>query len=402
MDVAVSYDPSHAQLAPASLRSADKVAQIRVFDTMLAAEPFWRRLERGETLATPYQRFDLLAAWQHHVGARTGVRPFIVTGFDGAGEPMFLWPLGLRQLGPLRIVNFLGSKHANFNVGLWRRDVLATITADDIRDIFARTAVGSDRADLAALFNLPANWDGGANPFVLLPHQASVDSSARVTFDHAAQDVVGTAVSSSSRSRLRGKERKLEKLPGYRYMQATTAADIDRLLDRFFTLKSAHMAAQGLTNAFADPGVGQFVREACHCKLADGRRLIELHALEAGGEVLALYGGTEDDYRFSSMFNTYTPGENARYSPGLVLLLHMVTACAQRGTCSFDIGVGRAHYKSFFCREPEQLFDVFLPLTPRGRLAAQAFGLSFAAKRMIKEKPALWTAVQKLRRFRAR
>ena len=33
------------------------------------------------------------------------------------------------------------------------------------------------------------------------------------------------------RSRLRTKERKLQKLAGYRYIQAATAADIDRLLD---------------------------------------------------------------------------------------------------------------------------------------------------------------------------
>ena len=94
------------------------------------------------------------------------------------------------------------------------------------------------------------------------------------------------------------------------------------------------------------------------------------------------------------MFNTYTLGENARHSPGLVLLMHMVAECADRGLRSFDIGVGRAHYKSSFCQEPEPLFDTFLPLTLRGRLAAGAFSTAFAAKRMIKQNPALWSAVQ--------
>jgi CelD/BcsL family acetyltransferase involved in cellulose biosynthesis len=147
--------------------------------------------------------------------------------------------------------------------------------------------------------------------------------------------------------------------------------------------------------------VAQFVREASHRKLPDGRPLIELHALEGGGEVLALYGAVVDSYRFSAMFNTYTLSPHARHSPGLILLQHMIAACAQRGARSFDIGVGRAHYKSFFCKEPEPLFDNFLALTPRGRLAAPAFSGAFAAKRMIKSKPALWSAVQFLRRFRA-
>ena len=144
-----------------------------------------------------------------------------------------------------------------------------------------------------------------------------------------------------------------------------------------------------------------FVRQASHVKLPDGRPLIEIHALEGDGEVLPLFGAVVDRYRFSAMFNTYTLSKHSRHSPGLILLQHMIGACAQRGARSFDIGVGRAHYKSFFCKQPEPLFDTFLALTPRGRLATPAFRTAFAAKRMIKSKPALWAAVQFLRRLRA-
>ena len=80
----------------------------------------------------------------------------------------------------------------------------------------------------------------------------------------------------------------------------------------------------------------------------------------------------------------------------------MIGDCIRRGVASFDIGVGRADYKSFFCKEAEPLYDTFLPLTPRGRLAAPAFRAAYAAKRVIKSQPALWTAVQYLRRLRAR
>ena len=382
--------------------SAGAVVRLEVFDDLNAAEPFWRRLEQHGALATPYQRFDLLAAWQRHVGARSHVTPFIVAGFDRAGEPAFLWPFGRKQVGPLGLVQFLGSKHANFNVGVWRRDVAAAITAEDMGDIVARIAAAGRGADVLALYRLPAAWDGVGNPFMLLPHQASVDISACLTIATPSDDVIGSILSSSMRGRLRTKERRLERLPGYRYVRAATDAEIDRLLDAFFALKSTHMAANGLSNVFGEPGVAEFLREACHCRRADGQPLIELHALEGGGEVLALFGTIVDDYRFSSMFNTYTLGEAGRQSPGLVLLTHMIGDCARRGSRSFDIGVGRAHYKSFFCKEVEPLYDVFLPLTARGRVFAPALSTAFATKRLIKHKPALWAAVQALRRFRAR
>jgi CelD/BcsL family acetyltransferase involved in cellulose biosynthesis len=402
MDIAVRYHPGREQAAPISTRRASTVARVELFDNMAAAEPFWRRLEDNRALATPYQRFDLLAAWHRHVGAGSGVTPFIVVGFDPMGEPALLWPFGRSRLGPLAIVQFLGSKHANFNIGLWRRDILAAIAAPDILEIFAQIAAGGYPADLVALFRQPLSWDGLANPFALLPHQPSVDISARLDIDRPAGEMIGKVLSSSMRGRLRTKERKLERLVGYRYVCATTDDEIGRLLDQFFALKSIHMAEQGLPNVFAEPGVADFLREACHRKLANGRPLVELHALEGGGEVLALFGTIADDYRVSSMFNTYTLGENARHSPGLILLVHMVGECANRAVGSFDIGVGRAQYKSFFCKELEPLFDIFLPLTPRGRLAAPAFGSAFAIKRLIKGKPALWGTVQLMRRLRAR
>jgi CelD/BcsL family acetyltransferase involved in cellulose biosynthesis len=398
MDIAISYLRARDQVTPAGIRGAVKIARVEVLDTMAAAEPIWRRIENGRSLSTSYQRFDLLSAWQQHVGARIGITPFIIAGFDHVGEPQFLWPFGHARKGPIKLIRFLGSKHSNFNLGLWRHDILPTIGEGDIRDILQ--ALRSD-VDLVILCNQPLSWDGTINPFLLLPHQASVDMSTRLNLQRNARHPIDKVPTTSMRSRLRKKKRKLKKLRGYRYIQAATAGDIDRLLDRFFALKASHMAARGLDNVFAEPGVAEFLREACHCRLANGRPLIEIHALEVADEVLALFGTVIDDYRCSSMFNTYTLGDNARYSPGLILLGHMVNECAERGVQSFDIGVGRAHYKSFFCREPEPLFDTFLGLTPRGRFAAAAFAAAFSAKRAIKQNRILWGAVQSLRRARA-
>jgi CelD/BcsL family acetyltransferase involved in cellulose biosynthesis len=400
MSIAVAYHPSREEASPAAAPYPGRVARLEVLDDMRAAEPLWRALERDGAWATPYQRFDLLAAWQHHVGAPEGIVPFIVTGFDAAGQPLFLWPLGRKRMGPITLAGFLGSKHASYNIGLWRRDLAATISARDIGDLFARVAAGSHRVDLLALYSQPLSWAGIANPFALLPRQLSAEDGFCLHLPSTAAGIEG-AVSPGIQARLRGKERKLKKLAGYRYVQAESVADTDRLLDAFFALKAVHMRAQGLTNVFADPGVAGFVRQACHIRLADGRPLIEIHALEGDGEVLALYGAIVDSHRFSAMFNSYTLSPHARHSPGLILLQHMIGACARRGTRSFDIGVGRAHYKSFFCKEPEPLFDTFLPLTARGRLAAPAYRATFLAKRMIKRKPALWAAVQLLRRARA-
>lgn len=399
MSIAVNYHSGQGTIATAPSAAALRIARIEVFDDLAAAEPFWRALERGEAWTTPYQRFDLLAAWQRHVGARNGIVPHIVVGFDTAGRPLFLWPLGRKRMGPFTVAEFLGSKHASFNTALWRRDVAAMIGADEVRGALARLARGPGGVDLLALYCQPLRWDGTANPLTALPHQLSAEDGSCIHLDDCGAQA---ALSPAMQSRLKIKERKLKRLPGYRYLQASSADDIDRLLAAFFELKAVHMRSRGLTNVFAEPGVADFLREAGQLKLADGRPLVELHALEGGGEVLAVYGAIVDRYRFSAMFNTYTLSTQARHSPGLILLRHMIGACAERGTASFDIGVGRAGYKSFFCKEPEPLFDTFIAFTPRGRLALPAFRTAFAAKRTIKSRPTLWAAVQSWRRLRAR
>ena len=105
--------------------------------------------------------------------------PFIVIGFDAAGRPLFLWPLGRKQMGPLSIAGFLGSKHASFNIGLWR----ARSRGHDRRDRHARSGGAHcgrrrDPVDLLALYSQPLSWAGLANPFALLPHQLSADDGS--------------------------------------------------------------------------------------------------------------------------------------------------------------------------------------------------------------------------------
>jgi len=325
------------------------LARLEVQPNLAAAEPAWRALEHHHALTTPYQRYDFLSAWQRHVGTDEGVKPFVVTGYDSEDNPLFLWPLGQRRRGPLGIAQFLGGSHANYNFGIWRRDVAEAITADDLRYILSRLAAGRNGADLLVLLNQPESWDGIRNPFALLPHQESVNDCSRLTLSGSGDEVLTTHLSTAMRGRLRTKERKLQKLADYRYFRAETPEETKRLLDVFFPLKAKHFAAQGLADVFAEPGVRDFFYDAACGHPKREAPLIEIHALEGGGEVLAIFAAITDGERLSLMFNTYTLSANAKHSPGLILLTHVVGNCADRGLKTFDLGVGEAGYKTFFC-----------------------------------------------------
>jgi len=371
-----------------------RIASVELALDMREAETVWRGLEQSNQFSTPYQRFDLLEAWQRQVGTREGIRPFIVIAYDRDHQPLLLLPLGVRRESGARVARFLGGKHATFNMALWAKDFAATATVADLDALIAMVRAHGE-ADVLALTQQPRRWTELPNPFALLPGQPSANDCPLLTMEPGAPPA--SRVRNSFRRRLKGKERKLQSLPGYGYRLATSDADIKRLLDWFFTIKPQRMAAQKLPNVFADPGIEDFIRDACSTKLAGGGHAIDIHALECDEEVIAIFAGVADPKRFSMMFNTYTLSGNSKYSPGLILMRDIIDHYAERGVTALDLGIGSDDYKRLFCKDDEPIFDSFVPLTIRGRLAAAALSSLMHAKRLVKHTPALMQIAQRMR-----
>jgi CelD/BcsL family acetyltransferase involved in cellulose biosynthesis len=279
-------------------------------------------------------------------------------------------------------------------MALWDRDFAGDATAADLDALISAIRERSE-ADVLALGQQPLRWRDLPNPMALLPHQASANDCPLLTM--AAGAAPAALISNSFRRRLKGKERKLQTLPGYRYGVATTDSEIKRLLDWFFRIKPLRMAEQKLPNVFAEPGVEDFIRSACTAPLAAGGHAIDIHALECDDEVIAIFAGVADGHRYSMMFNTYTMSGNSRYSPGLILMRNIIDHYAGLGYRALDLGIGSDDYKRLFCKSDEPIFDCFIPLSLRGRVAASAMAGINRAKHLVKHNQALFHMAQKLR-----
>jgi CelD/BcsL family acetyltransferase involved in cellulose biosynthesis len=371
---------------------ASRIAGVDVLGDLVHAEAIWRGLE--DQFSTPYQRFDFLSAWQRQAGEREGFRPFIVIAYDAERRPLLLLPLALRHEHGVRIACFMGGKHATFNMALWDKDFAAEATAADLDALISALRARSE-ADVLALLQQPLRWRDLSNPVALLPNRPSANDCPLLTMDPGAAPT--TLISNSFRRRLKGKERKLQALAGYRFHHATGDADITRLLDWFFAIKPLRMAEQKLPNVFAEPGVEDFIRGACAAPRANGGHAIDIHALECDDEVIAIFAGVADGHRFSMMFNTYTMSGNSKYSPGLILMRDIIDHYAGCGYRALDLGIGSDDYKRLFCKSDEPIFDSFIPLSRRGQIAAAAMSGLNHAKRLVKHNPALLSMAQKLR-----
>ena len=103
MTIAAAIESRTAE-APARSKIS-RIARVDIISDLSKAEPIWRELETQQ-LATPYQRFDLLAAWQREVGTRENAQPFVVIAHDADGRP--LHDAGQAMLDAVQRRNFVG------------------------------------------------------------------------------------------------------------------------------------------------------------------------------------------------------------------------------------------------------------------------------------------------------
>ncbi len=377
--------------------SASRLERVDVLRRLEDAERVWRALEEDGIVQSPYQRREWVTLWHSHVTSACQGSPLIVIGYGRHDEALFLWPLVLTALGPLTAATFMGGKHATLNLPSWRPDYADRMDPGELNQILDRIVQEAPEVDVLMLLNQPVVWNDMRNPLALLRHQRATENHYRLTLKSGPAPAE-TNISHGTRRRLRKKENHLARLPGYRYLRASTEAEVDRCLSAFFVQKSAHLAEVGFSNVFDKPGIKSFIGAACREGLSAGRPVIELHALMADGELLALFAGVNDGKRFTLAFNSMTRGPHARFSPGLVLLQHVITDCARRGFSAFDIGPGDVRYKTYFCKEYEPIVDSVLPLSSRGKLAAPLLLLALRVKGYVKRSPVLWPLVLDLKR----
>ena len=376
----------HESVTAASGQPTQAFATVEAYGRVGDVAELWSAL-LPDALATPYQSPAFLTAWTDHVAR------------DAERRPVAVLPLGVRRRFGVSVAQFLGGKHANYNMAAIRRDRVARFTpAEALRLMRAAAAAGG--VDAFALMNQPLAWDGVANPLAALPRQPSPDTGYRGPLAPTIDEHLQTYFSAKTRSAQRRKMRRFEEHGAPRLYRAETEAERRLVLDVYFAQKADRLAARGIDNVFEKPGVQAFITAAAG--LGGGGKAFDLYGFDVGPHTIATFGAITDGQRLCGMFNSITSCELSRYSPGEMLLNFMVEDAIGRGMTVFDLGVGTASYKAMYCPDPEPLFDSIFGVTAKGRAAAAAVAAKAGAKARVKASPAAYGLVERWRKLRAK
>ncbi len=359
----------------------------------------WRAMEQGNGNSL-HQSFDWCAAW----AATHQNQLLLVRGLIGQ-DTAFILPLELVRGRFFQTVRFIGSDHSNINTGIFTEGGDPAMREELSAKLIAELSQKLSRiADIVTLEKIPFSWRGAEHPFASLPAVRNQNSSYQLPLFENFEKTLAQVNAKRRRKKFRVSEKRLLALGGYEHVVATSAEDSRKLLCTFFQQKAERFKAMGLPNVFQDAETQAFFQALASRPRDHDHRPLELHALrlkgENAGRVIAVAGLSRKGDHVICQFGSIDETLAADCSPGEFLFHLVIERCCGEGVALFDFGIGDQPYKRSWCTVETPQYDIVLPLTAKGRLAAHIHTAIVRSKAAIKKNPRVYNLLQKIRRHR--
>lgn len=367
-----------------------------VHSTLQEPEAIWRAFE-AEAEGSPFHRYACVAAWLRHVGHHRGQKPLILTGRTDGGIA-FLLPLVTDRIGPFRIARFLGDRHANHNTGLIASNAPALTDADRIAIVKALVDAAPG-LDLLHLEGQPETVGGRPNPFLFDRSRPSGYSAWEIDLSDGFEGVLERHRGGKKRKRQRQQLKAFEAAGSVRFDYARTLEEAERVIEAFARQKAIRLAAQGVPDVFAEAGIIAFFKEMIIQDLDRTRAGFQAYFVEVAGEIRATFVTAADGERRFGLMNSIAVDDLSSHSPGDFLNFNLIAETAADGFSHFDFGIGDARYKRSWVDREYPLYETLLPLSASGAAAVAVLNARRRLRDAVVARPALYAAVQRLRRF---
>jgi len=327
-------------------------------------ETLWRNIEDNCEYFV-FQSYEWLQHWQHTIGDTSyDIKPVVVVVSDST-RLLALFPLGIRKIGVVRVLEFLGGAQTDYNaplilpefftcsqlIALWDA-VLEMLPVHDVR-YFVRTP--------HKVSNLPNPILGQATPYC---DGVSYAATLPNSWELFRQRLPKRFQKDNARM-----IRRLSEKGDYQFKIANTAAEFNTIVEVMLKQKARRYKETGARNILADMNTCTFYREL---ETAIGNDVnIHMSALILNGEILATHLGAYDKNRFYYLFPTFKDGMWSKFSPGRLLLENLVKWAITKQIRTFDFTIGGESYKDVWCDSEMSLYRFVKPITFRGNVYAR-------------------------------
>jgi CelD/BcsL family acetyltransferase involved in cellulose biosynthesis len=367
---------------------------ITLASDLTAIEPVWRDFQTRAS-CTPFQTYEWMSACQRTIGAAAGAVPVIVL-LQRHGQLAAIIPLAFHNQRARQRITFLGNSISDYN---------APLLAPSFASLFPRRLFLTAWKELMAILRtrygyavlcldkIPERVGDQRNPMAMLPKTPNASGAHHMALGTDWESFYSAKRSSGTRRNDRAKLRKME---AYGAVDVSSASDTDsahRILETLVAQKSKWFEERGIPNIFANPGVSSFFREL----LKTGPELIHLSELKIGDSSVATNLGLRFNGCYYHILASHDDGPATRFGPGVLHLREIIQFAIREGCSRFDFTIGDEPYKFEWADSRLDLYDHVSGAGILGNLIAYGLTIKGAAKRTIKNTPALWKAASFVR-----
>lgn len=357
--------------------------------------PEWRDFER-HALGTIYQNALWCRAWTETVGQLLGVQPVIVLARDSMGWIRFIVPLQIRRRQGVKVLEFLGSPHHNYGLGLFDQAFLpaAAVWFDDNWD-GVLTKIGG--IDAIALTEMPMRIAGFDHPMRRLTNLRAANSSFSLQLEPDFARLHARKKSAERRRAARKDFNALAQAGAVTFGLPANKTDLRALIEVMFDDQQSRLAELGVYGVLG-AAERQFVQRLADLQDENDPILAPYH-LTCGGKVLAVMLGGLHGNCYWALISSLAPGPLRKHSPGGLALQMTIEACCRRGLSRLDFSAGDASYKRAWADDVIEMRSIYRGRNLAGIVWAGAMAFGQMLKRQIKSSPALLDLSLALRRW---
>lgn len=388
---------------------APVVINLSIHGRLETVETEWRRFEQ-EADCTPFQTFDWLQRWQRHIGVRQAVQPVITVGSFADGQTAVILPLGIDRCGGARRLCWLGQDLNDYNAPLIVRDFAQRISAVRFRAFWKelRSRLQREplfRHDWIELEKMPQLLGEQLNPFFAL---ALATNPSGAHFAEPGGDwkkFYFAKRSSATRRRDRSKRKRMADFGEISFAVDTNPDGAKETIETLMAQKRRLFAHRGIPDMFERAGWREFfldvAEQASPLSVSpparDGKVQMHIGHTQFGAIRGAAHLGVVFRDAYYHVLASYDDGAIAHYGPGALHLRELIANVIGLGLLRFDFTVGDEPYKLEWSDTHIKLGDYVAAATLRGAPALARSITQRRIKRFIKQTPAVWRAVSRLR-----
>jgi len=305
------------------------------------AQP-WRYLENSSDCYI-FQGYDWNAHWYRCIGSTLPQAQLCIALVRHGGTPAILFPFFSYQRFRVTCLQFIGGDQSDYLAPIFRPDIIQSL---DLAYVWGRVLVLLPKHDIIILEKMPHDICGETNPFLSLWPASSFSQAYSASLPRDWNTLLSRS-SSKLRSDSRRQLRRLSQHGDITFHVAKELKDYNQLISIMFSQKSARYHATGARDLLANKHLRNFYRSAFH-SLGDDY-VVHLSTLRCASETLATHWGVLYKQRFYWLMPSYCLGPFSVFSPGRILLEHVLRFCIDSCISTFDFTVGSEPYKMAWC-----------------------------------------------------